>query len=137
MSIRADNATDGLVRTANLLNFTAAYTVSFWFNLNTSSGTFTCLFCSGDNGTAYDYIGFDTGVRLYLEQAGGTTNSSGTGSSVTAGVWNHGTIVRNTLATTLTFYLNGVSDISLTGLSVVGRAAIARIAAVNARSSVG
>ena len=125
MAIRADTGTDGLVRTTNLLDYNAAYTVTFWFNLDTSSGTFTFIFGSNDNSfNNYDYLGFDTGVRLYLEQAGGATGGSGTGSSVTAGQWNHGALVRT--LTSLTFYLNGVSNIALTGLSLVGRAANTR-----------
>ena len=79
MAIRAGTATDGLSRTANLLNYNAAYTISFWFNFNTPSSTFICPFCFFDSSTSYDYIGFDTGVRLYLEQA---TNRSGAGSAI-------------------------------------------------------
>jgi len=116
MAVRFNGSSESLSRTTNLIDYTSAYTMMCWAYISTDTNTQTTILSTSDGSlNSFDLVGHDTdgtSVRLTSRTGGGgPSNTSGT--SVTAGTWQHYTLRRNS-ATSVEVLLNGISETSNT-----------------------
>lgn len=124
MSARFNASGDTVSRTANLINYNAAYTFMGWLYISVdlvAASTFCSLSSTNSN---FDAFGFNSSLALRsLTRNGGGSPTEVTGTTLNVGEWNHIAMVRTATAN-LDLYLNGVLDFANT-LSTSGRIAIA------------
>jgi len=111
---------DYLLRTANILDYNAAYTIMGWFKYPASpAGPNGIASLTNTAGTLNDFVYHDVNVlKLNID---GTPTS---GTTLSSDIWYHFALVRSS-TTLITFYLDGVSDITDTQ-NISGRAANTR-----------
>ena len=127
MSIRFDNVADRLIRTSDVINYNAAYTVMAWIYLVSDLNIVSNFFALSD-GTQQDtdQLGTNaTGTVLRLRTVIANTATNVTGTDLSTGTWHHLTLVRES-TTSLKAYVGGVLDATNTA-NVSTRDAAARI----------
>lgn len=113
MAVRFNSSTDRLLRSSDLLDYDAAYTVMFWVMIVTDLNAYSTFLSINANlpataeivGTASD----GTTLRLSILQAAPDIGVNG--SALTVGSWYHVAIVRES-SSSCKVYLDGVLDIS-------------------------
>lgn len=131
MAIRFDSASDYLSRTANLINYNAAYTVMFWAYITTDRNDYSHFWAACDQSTeaSLDFTNSDflgTGADGTTFRGGsviGGTAGYPSGSALSTGTW-YNLAARRTSATLWEGLINGAVDISDT-TNIGGRAAVA------------
>lgn len=114
MAVRFDSAADRLLRTADLLNYNAAYTWMFWLYMVVDQNAITvpaALF--RDTGNVDDVRTSADGTTIGIRARAGGVGGQVAGSALSTGTWYHVAMVRES-ATSLKLYLNGVLDAEAT-----------------------
>lgn len=129
MAVRFDAVADRLLRTANVIDYNAVYTVCCWVNLTTNSASDQAIFFLGANDGFQNYDEWGcTGASPTFQctiDSSAIATSQVTGSVMTAGTWYHFAAVR-TSVTQVLVYIDGVVDITNNHGSVAGRTAATR-----------
>ena len=126
MAVRFDASGDYFRISSGVLDYNANYTILAWV-LPTSNPialqTFITVALDSSN---YDKLrSLSSGDSYAVQANNGGTNSSGTGSAISYGAWQHIGLVRSGTST-LTGYLNGASN-GVSSQSVTGRSAATSI----------
>lgn len=130
MASRFANSTDRLIRTASVLDYNAAYTVTFHLNLVSLRGAFGDFFSINDgSATNYDVLGIDDTNHATVEATpGASVQAAGGVLSTSAWVW---AVLRRDSTTSLTMRLydqtGTVVRTSTSTQNVGGRAASTRM----------
>lgn len=130
MAVRVDAAADRLLRTTDLINFNAAYTVMFWAYPVTLTQGFAYLWTINrdqGNETAQDYLHLGNGGTAFNlgSDAGGGNYTEVVGATLSVSTWYHVAIVRAS-ATQSLLYVNGVLGGTNNHTTVAGRSAATR-----------
>jgi len=128
MAVGIDGSAGDYLSYATPPGYNAAYTIMGWWYF-AGNGTYQHAFHLGaDDHSSWssqsDFLGC-LGNDLRGGCAGGTANSYTTGSALTNNTWYHVAMVRSS-STSMTIYLNGVSDISFAN-NVGSRAAATHV----------
>ncbi len=132
MAVRFDADADRLLRTTDLLNYNAAYTIMGWIYI-LSSLTFETIFGFNDNSASNEDTVYtrssDTAFRF-------SVNGGGFGGSIAYALntWYHVALVRSS-ATALTIYVNGVAEGTTATTDVSARATVTRMESGGALST--
>lgn len=113
MSVRIDGSTKYLRRTTGLIDFQSPYTVAFWYNpaSNTGSG-YQAILTISSGGSAYDEFFLDSGGAFSLECSGNSATTVD-GRVPIIDRWYHIALVRRS-QTLMEVYVDGVLDITNT-----------------------
>jgi len=129
MAVRFDAVTDRLVRTSDILNYNAAYSIMGWFRIVVDTDSYAYLISLNngtDNNEHEDTLSSDIdGTSINVSVFNSWVYTYSTSSTFTVGTWYHAAMVR-TDASNLSLYVNGVL-IGTATRSVTGRAAATRL----------
>lgn len=130
MAVRYDAAADRLLRTSDLINYNAVYTVMGWIYLVSDLNAAGRFWSLNTNSTTndFDFVGVNTdGTTLIARTAVGAATTTGSGSNLSIATWYHVALVRSA-TNMLDVYLNGTLDSNHTR-STSGRTAVTRMEA--------
>lgn len=128
MAVRFDVSSDRLLRTADLIDYNAAYTLMAWMRIVTDTNNYGNVYVMNDNSSGNaDFFGVSADGTTFM--VGRTSGGAGsfaenTGSALSLGTWYHIAMTRS--GTTQTGYLNGAQDCQLTA-TITGRVAATRL----------
>src|SRR5581483_7962626 len=126
MAIRLDASGDYLRIASGLFDYNGAYTILAWVLPTSDPNALQTFITVALDGSNYDKLRSLSNGDSYAVQANNAgTNTSGTGSTITYGSWQHIGLVRSSTSL-LTGYLNGASNGS-SSQSVTGRSAAGSI----------
>lgn len=128
MSVLLDADADNLTRTANLLDYNVAYTISFWLYQTADRNTYSHMLNQNESQSNYDgFITGSNGTILTIETAVGGGYAETTGTDLSLNTWYFGAIVRSNNTTLLAYLGTPTTTASLdfthTHASVSGRSA--------------
>jgi hypothetical protein len=132
MGIRLDVAPDRLLRTTDLLDYQAAYTIAGWARIVTDTNAYACICSLNAAANRFDYLGLlgdGTTLAAIMESGAGYSENTG-GTSLTVGSWYFLAMVRASLTDLRVFLGAPGTAVAQNGTTVTtsaaGRAAVAR-----------